>query len=492
MAKVMADMGFKVTDGKLEKAPEAPTPTRELGMPDFTTMGEHARFNAEKKATPPPAETPPAGAVTPPAETPPAPTPPPAKAKVEVEKGKPIEEIVEGVIKRLQKPSEAPAAPAATAPKAPPSDDPDASYIEALDEDQREEIDLARYAAKAMPDKYGNMAKKTVDYLKKVDDFIAAKQKEDPDWDPQQDESFSAFVQENRPSYQSGDRKKLQRSMIATEVRAEVESEIKPKLERIDRTARIQELKPEVDKAVGSYQQAVAEAFTTDDKSPFHPIISKAIEGGMTDDAWKEAKKVDAMAVNIVRPIMERAVTMGKTVLDLVSGIGQQVPFNPSLSVDHPNNVEALKQAKLFSFIDTQENLFNQNGGNLKVANGRSFLPRRDFYKLSEAEQAKHWTLTPEDILGILRDDAVFQAKSALDAEIKRREEEGYARNGGKSVTKTETAATPPPPAPAASPRATVTASPGAANLPPPASPPVLMPKEYLDKILTPGRKEWA
>lgn len=489
-------MGYAVKDGAIEKAPETPPPSRETPMPEFTTMGEHARYKAERAATPP-APTPDPAAAAPaatpaPTATPPAPEPP-AKPKLQVEKGKPIEEIVEGVVKRLTKPAEPPAPAQPSKPAEPAgTPDPDAAYIEALTEEQRDEVELARYAAKAMPDKYGQMAKRTVDYLKKVDEFISTKQKEDPNWKPEEDEEFDDFIRENRPTYQPGDKRKLERSWIAADVTKEVESKFQPKIEQAERAARVHEIKPELEKATESYRQTVVQALAPDDKSPFHGVVAKAIEGGLTEEAWKEAKKVDPLVVNVTRPIVERAVAMGKTVLELVSGIGQQVPYNPALSPNHVQNMEALKQAQLFQFIDTQEQLFNQSGGNLKVANGKMFLPRREFYKLPEQEQAKHWTLTPTDILGMLADDAAIQAKTAVDREIAQRQEEGFTRNGHASVPKTETAPAPPPKTGDPSPKATVTPSPGAAT--PPATPqgPVLMPKEFLDRMFVPGRKEWA
>lgn len=492
MARVMADMGLLVKDGNLEQAPPPAPPAKETGVPDFTTMGEHARFRSERPtkpadpATPPPAEPPKPGDPPPPA--------PPAAKKVEVEKGKPIEEIVEGVVKRLQKP-EPPAPTTAPPPPAKPgTPDPDAAYIESLEEVQREELELAQFAAERMPDKYANLPKRTIEYLKKVDEFIAGKTKEDPNWDPDEDESFSAFVQENRPSFQPGDRKKLERGMIAAEVRTDLEKEFQPKLQEAERSVRAQEIKPEIDNATQSYRQYVANALAPDDKSPFHGVIAKVVEKGLTEEAWKEAKVVDPLAVNIARPHLERAVSLGREYLELAAGVREQVPFRSDLPANHKQNQLALRQAQLFGFIDQQETHFAEHGGNLRIAEGKSFLPRREFFALPKAEQAKHWTLGHQDVLDILARDAAFSAQGELEAELKRREEEGYVRNGKKEIPKPETPppVTPPPSVSGSeSPRATSTPSPGAGTPPPPPAPPVGMSKTDLDKMLNPGVRRW-
>lgn len=495
MAKVMADMGFTVKEGKLEKAPESvPAPPKESTTHDFTTLGEHARFKAERAAKPtapdPAAATPPPATTEPPAkpETPVEPAKP--KPKIEVEKGKPIEEIVEGVMKRLQKPADStPAPPAAPAPK---TEDPDAAYVESLDEVQREEIELARYAAKAMPEQYGKLAERTVTYFKKVDEFIAAKQKEDPNWDPDEDESFASFVEENRPIYKPGDRRKLERSMIAAEVRADVEKEIKPQLEESARVTKVQEIKPEIEKAIPSYQQQVAQTMAADEKSPLKAVMAKALEGGMTEESWNAAKEVDPLAATIAKSFTQDAVNFGKLYLELATGVRPQVGYKPELSPNSKHNQEALQQAKLFDFIDNQEAIFHQNGGNLRVVDGKSFLPRREYAALPKAEQAKHWTIGHKDVLNLLSDNAAIGAKEALEMELKRRESEGYTRNGKKEVTKSETAAAPKTPAPAESPKATVTPSPGAGTPPPPATAPSLMPEDQLKKLFAPGVRQWA
>lgn len=499
-------MGKAMSDGKLVDAPaKAPEEPRNLLDGEFVSMGERARWKKEKAesdASKPPTPDPAKPAATPPAdkktETPPVASTPPAappeapkKKPIEVQKAKPIEEIVEGVVRRIVK--ETPPEAAAPAPKKeePATGDPDAAFVESLDEDQKEAFELAQYAAKAMPDKYGNMPKRTVEYLKKVDSYIDEKRKEDPEWDPENDESFATFIEENRPTYQAGDRKRLERQQIADEVRADVKKEFLPQIEESKRITRAQELKPEIEKAAQSYVETIAQRFVPDDKSPFSGVLKVVSEKGFTDDGWKEARQVDPLAAATAQTFMNQAQSLGREYLELVSGVSDQVQFNPKAPITTAANQKAIMQQRLFGFIDQQEALFAQQGGDMRVINGKSFVPRRELAAMPPSEQAKHWTLGHSDVLDMLAVEASRQAEIALKTEIQRREAEGYVRNGKHGLTKKEDG---PPPAPSKkeeSPRTTVTPAPGAANPPPTPPSPTVFTEDDLKRQWQGGASMW-
>ena len=394
---------------------------------------------------------------------------PPAKPKITVEKAKPLEEIVEGVVRRVtqEKPVSPPTETLPHAKKT--EEDPDAAYIEALGEDQREAIELARYAGKAMPDKYGNMAKRMVDYLKKVDWYIEAKRKEDPDWDPESDEGYSAFIGENQPNYHPGDRKKIERQQILEEVSGDVERKFKPRLDEAERINKVQQLKPEIDKAVDSYEAAIAQRFIPDDKSPFYPVFKAAADKDPTysEEAWKEAKSVDPLATTIARQYIGQAKMLGREYLELVSGMTSEITYDPKRPPTDPSNQKAMVQQRLFGFIAQQERIFSEQGGDMRTVNGRTFVSRAELTQMPESERRKHWTLGHEDVLDMLAVAAAQQAQAGLTSEIKRLEEAGYVRNGKHEKANKETPASPPAQKKEDSPRAGITPAPGAGNLTP-------------------------
>lgn len=500
MARILEDMGKVLKDGNVEdappKAPEPDKPREESG--DFTTMGEHARFKrerkeleeaAKKKAEETPAPAPEKKEEAKPVETS---SPAPTKKKIEVERAKPIEEIVEGVVRRIAKEQPAEPAPQPEPPPAKKDETLDTAYIEALDEDQQEAIELAKFAAQAMPDKYGNMPKRMVDYLKKVDSYIEDQRKKDPEWDPEQDEGFSAFIEENQPTYQPGDRKKIERAQIAAEVRGDIEKEFKPKIEATERQARVQELKPEIDKAVDSYQTAVAKRLIPDEKSPFYPLFKDLAksDAALTEETWEQAKQVDPLAAGIARSYMNQASALGREYLELVTDVSPQVQYNPKLAPGHPQNQKAAVQSRLFAFIDSQEKIFAEQGGDMRVVNGKTFVSRRELAQMSPAEQAKHWTLGHEDVLDMLAVAAAKQAEIALQNEVKRLEEAGYVRNGKHGAAKKEEAA-PPAAKKEESPRAVTTPAPGAATPPPSPAAPTVFTEEDLKRSWGGGPAVW-
>jgi hypothetical protein len=517
MASILADMGKAVSDGQVVDAPaKAPETARNVPSGEFISMGEHARFKkeqAEAAKAAKPADDKPAGdppkpdeakagdakaddKAAPTAKDPAAPPsdPPPAKPKVIVEKAKPIEDIVEGIVRRVAK--ETPAAPPAPEKKeeAPAAADPDADFVESLGESEKEAIELARYAAKAMPDKYGTMAKKTLDYLKKVDSYIDEKRKEDSDWDPDTDENFAAFIEENQPIYQSGDRKKLERQWIADQVRQDVEKEFKPKMEATEHAERMRELKPEIDKSVNSYRATVAQRFVPDDKSPFHEVFKAAEEKDPTfggKEAWDAAATIDPLAASVAKNFLGQAETLGREYLELVGG-ERQAAYDQKLPASAPSNQKALRQQNLFSFIDQQEQIFARDGGEMRVVNGRSFVTRRELEKMPAPEQARHWTLGHEDVLDMLAVAAATQAKTVLAAEIKRREDEGYVRPAKAVAAKKEAPAAKPAAKKEESPKTTITPAPGAANLPPPVSSPTVFTEDELKRQWSGGASAWA
>lgn len=519
LARILDDMGMALSDGKVVDAPpKAPDTARNVLDGEFISMGEHARWKKEKKEAedeaakagkPPgdkPPETPPGTkdekkADEPPksddkpktSETPP-PTPP-KKKPIEVEKAKPIEEIVEGVVRRITK--EQPAPPLPEPPKTKqdaPASDPDSAFVESLDEDQKDALELAQFAAKAMPDKYGNFPKRTVDYLKKVDQFIDEKRKEDPDWDPKQDQSFAEFIEENRPEFQPGDRRKLERQQIADQVRADVEKEFKPKMEATERAEFAREAKPKIDAAVESYEAAIAQRFIPDEKSPFYAPLKAASEKDPTykDEAWEAAKAVDPLATAVARSFMNQAKALGREYFEIVAGVSQQVPLDPKQPLTAPVNQKALTQQRLFGFIEQQEKIFAQNGGDMRFINGRSFVSRAELAAMPPAEQAKHWTLGHNDVLDMLAVAAATQATQALNAEIKRREDEGYVKNGKHASAKKEEQPPPKETKREESPKTTVTPAPGAANQPPPPPSNTVFTEDELKKQWSGGASLWA
>jgi hypothetical protein len=463
MAAVLGDMGKIVGENGEIKAAPAEEAIHQTIREEFTTMGEHARFAAEKKESDAAAAAKTddkkeekneekaaegAGATTTTkeegktAETKATETKAEEKPKIKVEKGVPLEKLVEGILAKQQQKA---TAEKATTTEAQPkkeektTEDPDAAYIECLDRKQKKTIELARFAAKQDPKKFGNMPKRWLEYFKKVDAYVDEKRKEDAEWDPDNDAGYDAFIEDNRPAYDGVDEEDLREQMIEARVEEKVQSKVQPKIDAQAEAQFIQELKPEIDAASESYRGEVPKRFIIDEKSEILPVVKKLQEKGMTEEAWREAKAINPRATKIVKAETDRAAALGRELLELTSGVTKQVPFNPALPMNHEQNLRAVRQQQLYGFIDGQEAYFNQNGGDAKVRGNKTFLPRRQFFALAPSDQEKHWTVSAQDVLEMLAIDTGVRAESAYKAAIKELEEEGYVRKTEQKETKTET-----------------------------------------------------
>lgn len=477
MKQMLADMHMAVNpDGSIEKLDPskatADNPPVENHL--FTTLGEHARYKKEreeaKKEEKPPEdkkeekagagtekkeEKPPGEAKT---EEKKEEKPPEEKKKIQVEHVKPIEEIVEGVTRRIlqeRKTEEPPKKKEETQP------DPDAEFIEGRSRVEKRQIELAKFAAQKYPDKFGAAPKKWVAYLKKVDDYIA---KQEPDWDSSADENFAALIEENKPTYEGVDEEDLREEMIEARVEARVESKFKPKLETVEKARRNDEIKPQIDTATEEYRKNAVGRMAIDEKSPLAPVIKTITEKGHTPEAWSEAKALNPLAAKVVKKFTDGCSELGREAIELVAEVATPVQFDPQRPADDPQNQRAVRQSRLFRFVDNQEAIFNKNGAQMKVREGKNFLPRAQFYGLPEAERAKFWTIGIDDILDMLAIDASIQATNAYNAAVKEREEEGYVLGGKKEEPKTEKKEEEVKPKTEGSPKASAAPGPGAGS----------------------------
>lgn len=494
-AMILEDLGKIVKDGAVQDAPAKAAEDAAKAQPQsFTTLADVARANAEKAGTKEPTAEEKAAAAKEEekkaaeakaaeeakkkkeAEAKPGTeTPNPAtatKPKVEVEKRKPIEEVIEGVVNRLMpKPTEQKTAekPAQEKKEDKPAEDP---FVAGLADTQKEAYELAQFAAKKNPDKYGKLPEQLIAYYKKAEAEIDRRRTADKDWNPEEDEDFSAWIEENQPAYQEGDKRRLERDMIATqakdEARKELETEFRPKIEETERLARAQSLKPEIEKSVQLYKESAINVLAPDDKSPFHAVVKTVTEGKMTPEAWSKAEEVDPLAASIAKTNIDTAGALAEEYMGMIAKTQPQVPYRSDLPADHEQNVHAAKQYAIFTFLDRQEQIFMADPNPaLKVKNGRTFVSRRDYSAMPEAERAKHWTIGNDDVLDMLAIEYVGRAKSAYETEMKRLEKMGYTRQVKHLETKKEDKPTEKLASeakPNVSPKTTTSTSPGTAN----------------------------
>lgn len=512
MARTLQDMGLAMKDGNLEPiapAPEAPAPTATVQT--FTTLGELAKAHADKKAETdgakktedPPKQEPgkkeEEGAPKeqskeepkkeePKQEEPKVEDPP--KKKIEVERPRPIEEIVEGAVKRAIEEGRVPK-PEDAAKKEDPAPDPDAEYVNNLDEERRYVIDVIQFAAKDDPKKYGDAPKQWLGYYKKVDDYVQRMQKEDPEWDADKDEKFQSFVEENSPKISTREMRQIERNWAVAEAEKRVEKRYAPKLEEAERRVRAQELKPEIDAAAENYRSMVYDRMATVKDPELAAVATTAKTGGYSKDAWGKAAEQDKLGATFIQHYGNQAVELGREYLELSTGVRDQVQFNPKLAPDHPQNLSAQRQAALFKFIERQETAVARAPVADRLRDGKTFATRREFESMTPQQKERHWTLTHDDVLDSLAITAQMMAESAFKTEIQKLQDAGFERKPKKQETKKEEKPAADPPK-VESPKATTTPSPGAGKSAPPVGAQTIMSATELEHMHSTGEKRWV
>lgn len=315
-------------------------------------------------------------------------------------------------------------APSATAE---PEKDP---YEESLGEAERDEINFARYAEKANPDApwAKGLGKKTVDYFKAVDEYYESARRENPDRTfDESDPEFQEWVAANRPNIP--DRRKVERQQIVEEAETRAEAKANARMEDITRRQHALEVKPGLDKKINDYGQGVLETFAQKpegDKPSFvAPLAEIAKEKGF--DGLVEEYPIHG---GIVRDHWNSSVALGEEYLRLQRGVAKFDGQNPN-------------HRWLGNFIESQATSFKQQGGEATVSDGRKFLTPAEFNRMAREkpdEINKHWTLSEDDVLGIIQINALTIAEEKLSKLNEQLEKSGYKRTAqGKELPNKET-----------------------------------------------------
>lgn len=424
-------------------------------------LGVEAMVGPKKKK-----EATPAAPVVPAAATPgtPAPATPeaPPEKKIAVRKERPVEEVVESTIRKVlderkpatpePKPLETPAAPAAP--------DPDEDYEKTLGEDEKAILETATFAETKFPEKHKGLKKQWVDYYRKIDSYIEKEQKEDPERSfDDDDKEFQDFVRDNRPAVDGAAWRRLEHLRIKEEAKQEALKEgderWKKELDVTKERQHLLEVRPKIEKSLTQSQKEL------DDMLIVEPESSVAlVEKILREKGYEAAVKEDPIFVPIIHTIKETTLDNVAEYLAVVNGVKRYDPANPDP-----------KHTWLLGFIRSQEQFFNENGGDkkvIKLADGstRTFVTSAEYGRIAKEkpqEIDRYWKFEPEDIRRFLIANGKIDAQNRVKAVQEQIAAAGFTRvkpNGAAPI------AQPPnhPPVETGSPKAGTTISPGAAN----------------------------
>ena len=287
--------------------------------------------------------------------------------------------------------------------------------------EQREEIELARYAESSNPKKYKGMEKKLVKFYSDLDTYIDKSDEEDRTFD-ENDEEFMQWVKKNKPTVSRVEQRRLERQMIKDEALTEARSEFESKNKELEEKIRQVSDKPKAEKEFTRYEKLLSE------------------------DGPEEG---DELAESIYENEMADAKRVGEEYLDLFYGLK---------TYDEKNTLHSW----IIDFVTQQSEAFSKHGGDhlSKTVDGvkKSFVPPSEY---GNVDANKHWTFTSSDIMDIMGNYFQTRAKDSVKSEEERLGKMGFTRQSGK---KSQSRAKKEEPKATTSPKATQSSSPGTAT----------------------------
>jgi len=281
--------------------------------------------------------------------------------------------------------------------------------------EQREEIELARYAEQVDPKKYKGMANDLQKFYTDLDEYVDNNDDPDRTFD-ENDEEFINWIQRNKPSLNASEQRKLERQMIKDQAISEAKSEFEKKQSELEDKIRKVEDRPKAEKEFTKYESL--------------------LDGDKPEE--------DGLAESIYIQEMDTAKKVGKEYLDLFYGLKTFEQEDPLHSW-------------IIDFVTQQSDAFQKHGGEHLTRDQKAFVPPADY---ANADPNKHWTFTSSDIMEIMGNYFSTRAKDSVKNEEDRLNKLGFTR---QTKNKSQTKAKKEEIKPTRTPKATNSPSPGAA-----------------------------
>lgn len=433
LAKTM-NMSLDGEEFTMKPLSKAELGSDEPGLGARSTMGELAASTSKPAA--PPAPVP--AAVAPPApaaEIPAAPVVPAAPAlPVRKSSSEEILEIQRKISTQLDALSKAPPAPVApAAPASTPKPIADEEYLTSLPEENRETIELLKWASEKHPEFKGK-DQEQIQYLKRMDEFLRTNP---------EDDAVEEFRAKNKPQLSEAAVRRLSRERLKEEVKREAieesRQEMSTELAELRKKQRELEIKPLLEQASKEFRTRFTAESTKlpDGVDRIKPEVANDILSMPIDQAM-EKHRIEA-------PILHYHAKLADDFLAMSHGQKEFDAANP----DHQF---------LNKFIFHQENVLLRTPA-AQTRNGKQFLPTVQFMQMHQKDatgtESKYWMFSNDEIREMLEINAHKQVQ------VERKKIIESAKSMGYSLT----------PAPAAAPAATVSTPAAPVVIPASASP---------------------
>ena len=422
---------FDAADSEKAEA-EKPKPETPIGKSLAQALDEQTP--EEKNGTAPP-PTPP----TPETKKPDAPPPPPAEKKVKVRR-------------RGEEPAPPPPpapAPAPTPELPPKTKTEDEVFEEGLLEEERDQLELARFAEGKDPTKYRGYAAKVSKFLKEHQAYLEKNPKA-VQAGSDEAEAYETWLKTNNVALAPREAKILERELITERARQETMKQTESQMAELHDDNFRRDTEPKIKaEADAAFSKLAHEAAPQE-------FVKFAQEKGI-----EEAKKQYPTEYRITTKVLTETASDIEELRRLTTKNPRT--GNPLRQYDgaNPQHVRVLK------FMREQCNHFKSGPPDekpearterIRLLNqgGKTFLTRDEFYSLPAAQRDAHWTFSPDQIVAMAMHFAKQQVASEVKEEYAAREAEGWVRKTpAPAANGTAPTGTPPPPPPAPSPPGT-------------------------------------
>jgi hypothetical protein len=333
------------------------------------------------------------------------------KAKAEADKAaaeKVVEDTPIKVVKRSKVEKTAPTAAeivsatqnAASAAAAAEAEKKSKDWESSLLDEEKDQLEIARFAERANPGKYKGYAEKTAKFLR---DHAAKTEAED--FDPDSDE-YKAWLAKERPAMSNTEIRILERERGAETAREEAR---KHSNEVLDKTFRAMEA-PAVKRDADAY-------------------FNKASTEVLPDEVAKVFKESPAKAREqypLEYEIVEKALDSHTNVVEEMFLLTRSNPDTgrtlKAFDEANPLHMQALK------LVNDTDAAFKRSGGADLVRNGRRFLPRTELARVPAADRGKYWTFTSKEIADRSTGLVKAQIAQQINSESERLKKLGFER----------------------------------------------------------------
>lgn len=315
-----------------------------------------------------------------------------------------------------------PAAPAPPPKEEKAKDDPDAAFVATLNEEQRAELEEAETAEKHFGDKYKGLRKKLLDWHRGLDAKIDSLKKENPERSLDDSDPEFLKILKTKPAVTAFDQRKVLLAVAEERAVERVRKEQAPKMADVETRTRAVEIAPTVNKYVDEFKSGTLD-FVVEEGEKAKDTLATAAR------LLKEGKEVPEdlrLEASIVQDKTAQAQAIAREYTMLV---------NRATTYDKNNPVHAW----ILEFVSRQGEALANGPEELKVREGKTFLPREKFNALPPEKQARHWTHSHLEIMQLMGMNAYGDMKNALQHELETAEKKGLERRKAKPVDKTPT-----------------------------------------------------